>query len=148
MAVYVDDMRASYGRMKMCHMFADSLGELVEFAGRLGLAAKHIQYSGTYREHFDVCLAKRGLAISAGAREISRRQVAQMLQERRKTYRLTHSFYGGSVEISELAAPEWLRFGGRVGSTEDNRWFWERFVRTLKVGEFVDTDFHRITRTS
>lgn len=29
----------------------------------------------------------------------------------------------------------------------DNRWFWNDHVLTLSIGESVDTDFRKITRT-
>ncbi len=32
MAFYVDDMEARFGRMKMCHMIADTTEELLEMA--------------------------------------------------------------------------------------------------------------------
>jgi hypothetical protein len=81
--VYVDSMRAQLGRMKMCHMFADTSAELHAMARRIGVARKWIQDEGTRREHYDVCLSKRALAVEAGAREISNRAVAELLQNRR-----------------------------------------------------------------
>lgn len=50
--------------------------------------------------------------------------------------------------FTEETAPKWLCEGGKEGSTMCNRWFWRDHVLTLKVGESVDTDFHRITRIS
>jgi len=35
--VYVDDMRAPFGRLVMCHMIADTDGELLEMADRIGV---------------------------------------------------------------------------------------------------------------
>ena len=43
MAVYVDNMQAQFGRMKMCHMIADSTEELLAMADRIGVARKWIQ---------------------------------------------------------------------------------------------------------
>lgn len=71
MAVYVDDMRAPFGRMIMCHMAADSTEELLAMADRVGVARRWIQYPGTNREHFDICLSKRAAAVAAGAIEVS-----------------------------------------------------------------------------
>lgn len=51
-------------------------------------------------------------------------------------------------EFNEETAPDWLKFGGREGSTMDNRWFWNKHVMTLEVGETVNTDFQAITRVS
>ncbi len=36
------------------HLIADTHEELVKYAFKIGLAAEWIQYSGTWREHFDV----------------------------------------------------------------------------------------------
>ena len=47
MTVYVDNMQASYGRMKMCHMVADSTDELLAMADRIGVARKWLQKAGT-----------------------------------------------------------------------------------------------------
>lgn len=78
MTVYVDDMRAPYGRMIMCHMMADSSDELHAMADRIGVARKWCQRRGTWKEHYDVCQAKRKLAVAAGAVEITQREVVRM----------------------------------------------------------------------
>lgn len=83
-AVYVDNMKAKYGRMVMCHMFADSTHELVAMAERIGVARRWLQCAGTYREHFDVCMTKRSLAIDAGAVEITMHDAGLMMRERKK----------------------------------------------------------------
>ena len=70
--------------MKMCHMLADSSAELDEMAQRIGVAAKWKQNAGTYKEHFDICMAKRRLAVQNGAIEIDWRDVADKLRERRE----------------------------------------------------------------
>lgn len=83
MAVYVDNMQAQFGRMKMCHMIADSTDELLAMADRIGVARKWIQSAGTAREHFDIALSKRALAVEAGAVEITMRELARMTRTRR-----------------------------------------------------------------
>jgi hypothetical protein len=43
--------------------------------------------------------------------------------------------------------PKWLSSEDTVkGSTMDNRWFWKDHVLTLAIGDFVRTDFSKITR--
>lgn len=83
MAVYVDDMKASFGRMKMCHMMADSTDELLSLADRIGVARKWIQARGTHREHFDIAMSKRKLAVTAGAVEVTQRDLGMLIRKRR-----------------------------------------------------------------
>jgi hypothetical protein len=59
MAVYVDDMEATFGRMIMCHMVADSTEELIAMARKIGVDVKWIQKAGTHHEHFDIAKMKR-----------------------------------------------------------------------------------------
>ena len=77
MSVYVDDMRAPYKAMVMCHMIADTPRELMEMADRIGVKRKWIQHAGTTKEHFDICWTKRKLAVAAGAIEITMRELVQ-----------------------------------------------------------------------
>ena len=82
MSVYVDDMKAPYGRMLMCHMLADSTAELLSMADRIGVARKWIQHPGTFQEHFDICLAKRLIAVREGAVEITMREAGKIVGKR------------------------------------------------------------------
>ena len=82
MSVYVDDMKARYGRMVMCHMIADTTDELLAMADRIGVQRRWIQKAGTRLEHFDVCLAKRAKAVEFGAQEITRREAARRIVAR------------------------------------------------------------------
>lgn len=79
MAVYVDDMRAPYGRMLMCHMIANSLDELHAMADRIGVQRRWFQAPPkASAPHYDIALSKRALAIRAGARAITWRECAAM----------------------------------------------------------------------
>ena len=87
MAVYVDDMyrypMGQFRRMKMSHMIADSTEELLAMADRIGVDRKWLQYPGTYKEHFDIALSKRALAVKAGAVEITWREYGRKCSARR-----------------------------------------------------------------
>lgn len=80
--VYVDNFNAPFGRMKMCHMIADTTEELLAMVDKIGVQRKWIQYPGTYNEHFDISLGKKKLAITAGAKEITAREYAAMVNKR------------------------------------------------------------------
>jgi hypothetical protein len=83
MTVYVDDNKAPYGRMIMCHMAADSREELLAMADHIGVSRRWLQRAGTYLEHFDICLATRAKAVAAGAVEVTRKELVQMMLRRR-----------------------------------------------------------------
>jgi len=66
--VYVDDVRHAYGRMVMCHMWADSLDELLAMATRIGLQHRWLQRPPKASwTHFDISLGLKAKALAAGA---------------------------------------------------------------------------------
>lgn len=76
MAVYVDDVVHHYGNMKMCHMWADTVDELLQMADRIGVCRcwiqghpelSHAKYRNASWVHFDIALGKKKKAIAAGA---------------------------------------------------------------------------------
>lgn len=84
--IYVDDFHKAtgrnFGRMKMSHMIADTTEELLQMVDKIGVQRKWIQFAGTYKEHFDICLNKRKLAVKLGAKEIDMIKLARMIKER------------------------------------------------------------------
>lgn len=78
MTVFVDTMRARFGRMIMCHMWAGrlvgdryelALDELLAMADRIGVPRKWLQQPPKAAwVHFDISLGKRELAVKYGAR--------------------------------------------------------------------------------
>ena len=89
MSVYVDDANIPFGRMIMCHMIADTEEELLAMADKIGVARKWIQRTPgkPWRTHFDICLAKRKLAVSMGAVEIGMGELADILARKRMAYK-------------------------------------------------------------
>lgn len=86
MTVYVDDMRAPFGRLIMCHMLADTDDELHAMADHIGVARRWWQSPAkTSGSHYDIALSKRALAVAAGAVEITLRQASAMNLRRRIT---------------------------------------------------------------
>ena len=85
MSVFVDDMRAKYGRMIMCHMGADTTEELLEMIDKIGVQRRYIQYQGTWKEHFDISLGKKMQAIDAGAIQMTRKQFVSRMMLRSTT---------------------------------------------------------------
>ncbi len=71
MSVYVDDMKAKYGRMIMSHLTADTLKELHDMADKIGVQRKWFQKPPkSSLPHYDISLSKRECAIECGAIEI------------------------------------------------------------------------------
>jgi len=86
MTVYADDMKAELmpghapgRRYVFSHMIADSEDELHAMADKIGVDRKW--YQG---DHYDIAQSKKKLAILAGARPITLRQLACMAMKRRR----------------------------------------------------------------
>jgi hypothetical protein len=97
MTVYVDDMRAKFGRLIMCHMIADTAAELHAMADRIGVTRKW--YQG---DHYDIALSKRALAIRAGAVQITWRQLGFMVVARRRGQKFEAPAGAVSQTVMEL----------------------------------------------
>lgn len=68
MTVYVDDVRHRFGNMIMCHLWADTLDELLAMVDKIGVQRKWLQQPPKASwVHFDIALSKKALALAAGA---------------------------------------------------------------------------------
>lgn len=83
MTVYVDEPIHHYRRMVMCHMLADTDEELHQMAHRIGINRKWHQKPGTAHSHYDICKAKRALAIGYGAVEADRQVIGLLIKKKR-----------------------------------------------------------------
>ena len=83
MAVYVDNLR-DYGwrHGPSCHLIADSVDELIEFAVSMGLRREWFQPKSS--PHFDLTADGRQLAVQNGAVEINQRELVIKLREFRE----------------------------------------------------------------
>ena len=66
MPIYVDDARISWRGKHWCHLVADTVEELHEFASRLGLRTDWFQRKTLY-PHYDVTMSVRERALKLGA---------------------------------------------------------------------------------
>jgi hypothetical protein len=68
MAVYVDNARHRYGRMIMCHLWADSDAEMHAMIDAIGMDRRwHQKPPQASWSHYDISLAKKKLALARGA---------------------------------------------------------------------------------
>lgn len=82
MTVYLDGSRNRFRRMIMCHMIADTLDELHDMAGRIGMRREWFQDRRV--PHYDVSLERRALAITCGAVVLDRSKFVQVMRKIRK----------------------------------------------------------------
>lgn len=82
--IYVDRARHPFGRMKMCHMIADTSEELMAMAAKIGVQPKWVQDPGTPREHFDICQRKKQLALDQGAQELGKREFMLIIRDKQR----------------------------------------------------------------
>ena len=81
MSVYVGPSTYPLGRMKMCHMVADSLEELHEMADAITLPRHYFQNQDKRRPHYDIAMSKRALAVKLGALPVEERKIIEILRQ-------------------------------------------------------------------
>jgi hypothetical protein len=100
MSVYVDDVRHRFGRMIMCHMWADSLGELMAMADKIEVGRHWLQQPPKSSwVHFDITLSKKALAINFGAVLTDKYGPLEFLAKQR----------GDDKKLAEIAAARLVR---------------------------------------
>jgi len=73
--IYVDSLFCSlaFGHKYWCHMTADTIEELHEFAHKIGLKVEWFQEKGKHcsHNHYDLTSGKRKMAVRYGAKELT-----------------------------------------------------------------------------
>ena len=83
-SVYVEGAENQFGRMKMCHMLADTVAELHEMAARIGMRREWFQpYS---RPHYDLSKTRRAAAVKLGAVEVDRHGIVAVMKRCQPTW--------------------------------------------------------------
>lgn len=84
MPVYIDDMNAEKDGMIFCHMLADTHEELMQMAALIGLKPAWLQHEGTHKEHFDITIGKKRLALARGAQAITYKDAGAFVKRKRE----------------------------------------------------------------
>ena len=74
MAIYVDFVCIEFRGYKWCHMLADSLQELQDFAAFIEVDQRLFHRTASY-PHYDVTLQMREIALENGAIAATRKQI-------------------------------------------------------------------------
>ena len=81
--VYVDPLCNHGWRLgPSCHLFADTVDELHDFARRIGMRRSWFQ--GGRLPHYDLTASRRARAVECGAIELSRQEAVEKWREIRK----------------------------------------------------------------
>ena len=87
MSVYVEPCANHGWRLgPSCHLIADSLDELHEFAARIGMKREWFQNHKDL-PHYDLTVKRRKEAVRLGAKEITRKELVAMIWAKRKENR-------------------------------------------------------------
>lgn len=76
MPVYVDNARVKWRGKEWCHLVADTLDELHDFARALGLKRSWFQHSASY-PHYDITTSAREKALQLGAHPGCRKKIME-----------------------------------------------------------------------
>ena len=84
MPVYVDNAQIPYGRMKMCHVLADTQAELLDMVKKINIDPKPLEHEGMENEHFNISMTYREKAIKEGAIEVDSRALVALIRRKRQ----------------------------------------------------------------
>lgn len=87
MTIYVDNVKVKWAGCEWCHLVADTLDELHNFASQIGLRRQWFQSSASY-PHYDIKLEVRKRAIQLGAVPGTRRQIIECAKKLKLEYQL------------------------------------------------------------
>ena len=73
--IYVDNLK-KYKRQSYCHMIADSIEELHEFANKIGIHRRWF-----HKNHYDLRAEERLKAVQNGAIETTSKQLVKILKK-------------------------------------------------------------------
>ena len=76
MAIYVDFMQIEFKGYKWCHLLADTLQELHDFAALIEVDARLFHRHASY-PHYDVTVQMREIAIEYGAIPADRKKIIE-----------------------------------------------------------------------
>jgi len=93
MSCYVDPLyntqpKKNWPYKRACHLFADSIEELHEMAGLVGVARSNLQYRADF-PHYDLTANKRLQAIARGAVQVERDVMVDFVRKLRNKSELT-----------------------------------------------------------
>lgn len=74
MSVYVDNAQITWRGRKWCHLVADSISELHNFAKEIGVERRWFHRQASY-PHYDVTAEVRALALTRGAIPGTRQEI-------------------------------------------------------------------------
>lgn len=101
MAVYVDDVRHPYGKMIMCHLWADTEEELLAMVDAIGVARKWIQRPPKASWlHFDISLGKKAEALNKGAILTDKYGPSEFLAKREGNQRMLDNIAAARKSLS------------------------------------------------
>lgn len=139
MSVYVDP-QLNYGWKlgPSCHMWADTLAELHEMAGRIGLKRSWFQDKPTL-QHYDLTVGKRKAAIAAGVIELDRNTAV----EQWRILRQVRKDAMAKKDWKEQAARRLMVLSATQLETYElcKRKWWFKSVRKLPDGDSIATVF-------
>eukprot|EP00747_Dinoflagellata_sp_TGD_P150320 gnl/TRDRNA2_/TRDRNA2_177097_c2_seq1.p2 gnl/TRDRNA2_/TRDRNA2_177097_c2~~gnl/TRDRNA2_/TRDRNA2_177097_c2_seq1.p2 ORF type:complete len:102 (+),score=3.88 gnl/TRDRNA2_/TRDRNA2_177097_c2_seq1:60-365(+) len=100
MAVYVDNVRIPWRGKEWCHLLADSLEELHQFAAKIGLRRAWFQRAASY-PHYDITVSVRTKALRLGAIAATRPEIIASAKRLKQQLRVEATLHERQLTLFE-----------------------------------------------